>query len=71
MKFFKALPSAAFLALLILSFLFFKESGYTIPSEYENKIIKRIEFVGVADLEDGTVEYGQVYDKTNYDLLDL
>jgi len=71
MKFFKALPSAAFLALLILSFLFFKESGYTIPSEYENRIIKRIEFVGVSDLEDGTVEYGQVYDKSYDDLLNL
>ncbi|HQA53528.1 MAG TPA: outer membrane protein assembly factor BamA, partial [Spirochaetota bacterium] len=71
MKFFKALPPAAFLALLILSFLFFKESGYTIPSEYEDKIIKRIEFVGVSELEDGTVEYGQVYDKSYDDLLEL
>lgn len=71
MKFFKALPPAAFLALLILSFLFFKESGYTIPSEYEDKIIKRIEFVGVSELEDGTIEYGQVYDKSYDDLLEF
>ncbi|MBP7902011.1 MAG: outer membrane protein assembly factor BamA, partial [Spirochaetes bacterium] len=69
MKFFKALAPAALLALLILSFLFFKESGYTIPSEYENKIIKRIEFVGVTELEDGTLEYGQVYDRSYDDLL--
>ena len=69
MKFFKALAPTAFLALMITSFLFYKESGYTIPSEYENKIIKRIEFVGVSELEDGTLEYGQVYDKSYDDLL--
>lgn len=71
MKILRVLAPVAVFAAITVGLFVSKETVYTIASEYENKIIKRIEFVGITENESGEIEYGQLMDHSYDELLAL